>query len=157
MNLSFSGAGFLGIYHIGVIEAFRENAPSMLRDFKNVAGASAGAIAALAVVSGCSSSSLRDSFLKIAQKARASWTGPLSPSFDVMALLHSTLDDTLPPNIHRDVSGRLHVSLTAVRTLKNRTVNHFNTRLELIKVKRLFHLACCLSIVSLSLVELLSL
>ena len=135
MNISFSGCGFLGIYHVGVIQAFRENAPSTLQSFQNFAGASAGAIASLVVVSGCPAGKIHDSFITTAEKARAGWTGPFSPSFDCMAILHGLMDETLPPNIHREASNRLHVSLTAVPSLKNRMVSQFNTRLELIKVR----------------------
>ena len=52
LNISFNGCGFLGIYHIGVATALRTYVP----DFRieNVSGASAGALAAVALLAGVS-------------------------------------------------------------------------------------------------------
>lgn len=47
MNLSFSGCGFLGIYHVGVASAFREYVPQIC--LGKIAGASAGSLAAAAL------------------------------------------------------------------------------------------------------------
>ena len=52
MNLSFSGCGFLGIYHVGVASCLREYAPHLVHE--KIAGASAGALAACALLTGCS-------------------------------------------------------------------------------------------------------
>lgn len=51
MNLSFAGCGFLGIYHVGVVSCFREYAPNLVNQ---LSGASAGAIAACALLCDCS-------------------------------------------------------------------------------------------------------
>lgn len=48
MNLSFAGCGFLGLYHVGVASCFREYAPQVCG--QKIAGASAGALTALALV-----------------------------------------------------------------------------------------------------------
>lgn len=48
MNLSFSGCGFLGIYHVGVASAFREYAPQVC--LGKIAGASAGSLAAAGLI-----------------------------------------------------------------------------------------------------------
>lgn len=50
VNVSFSGCGFLGIYHVGVASALREYAPDLF--VNKVAGASAGAIAACGLITG---------------------------------------------------------------------------------------------------------
>ncbi|VDO99348.1 unnamed protein product [Soboliphyme baturini] len=50
MNISFSGCGFLGIYHIGVASAIKEYAPDICG---KLCGASAGAIAASALLCDC--------------------------------------------------------------------------------------------------------
>ena len=47
---SFAGCGFLGIYHIGVAAAFQHFLPDC--HFAKLAGASAGALAASALVAG---------------------------------------------------------------------------------------------------------
>ena len=51
-NLSFAGCGFLGIYHVGVAACIKRYAPHLLTD--RVAGASAGALVACALISGAS-------------------------------------------------------------------------------------------------------
>ena len=42
-NLSFSGAGFLGLYHVGVIHCLRQRAPRLLRGASRFYGSSSGA------------------------------------------------------------------------------------------------------------------
>jgi predicted acylesterase/phospholipase RssA len=48
ITLSFAGCGFLGIYYVGVIGAFRELSPSILQG--KVVGCSAGSLAASSIV-----------------------------------------------------------------------------------------------------------
>ena len=48
MNLSFAGCGFLGVYHIGVAACMSRYCPELL--LNRIAGASAGAIAAAALI-----------------------------------------------------------------------------------------------------------
>ena len=48
MNLSFAGCGFLGVYHIGVAACMSRYCPELLQN--RIAGASAGAIAAAALI-----------------------------------------------------------------------------------------------------------
>lgn len=48
LSVSFSGCGFLGLFHVGSISAWRENKNKVKID--KAMGASAGAIAAMALV-----------------------------------------------------------------------------------------------------------
>jgi len=41
MNLSFSGSGFMGVYHLGVASCMKTYAPEILKN--KISGASAGA------------------------------------------------------------------------------------------------------------------
>ena len=50
LNVSFNGCGFLGIYHVGVACALQYYLPNMR--FKNICGASAGAMAAVCLIAG---------------------------------------------------------------------------------------------------------
>lgn len=50
-TISFAGCGFLGIYHVGVATCLREYAPHLLSG--KLSGASAGALVACALMSGC--------------------------------------------------------------------------------------------------------
>ncbi len=51
-SLSFSGCGFLGIYHLGVARSLAQNGKRLLLNVQRYAGASAGALVAsiLAIV-----------------------------------------------------------------------------------------------------------
>ena len=50
-NVSFSGCGFLGIYHVGVANCLKTYAPHLIE--KKIAGASAGALVATALIADC--------------------------------------------------------------------------------------------------------
>jgi len=50
MNISFSGCGFLGIYHIGVASCLKTYAPYFLEN--KICGSSAGAISACCLLCG---------------------------------------------------------------------------------------------------------
>jgi predicted acylesterase/phospholipase RssA len=50
-NLSFSGCGFLGIYHVGVASCLKEYAPQLVA--QKISGASAGALVAAALITDC--------------------------------------------------------------------------------------------------------
>lgn len=51
-DLSFSGAGFLGLYHVGVTSCLRERAPHLLRGARRFYGSSSGALNAISIISG---------------------------------------------------------------------------------------------------------
>lgn len=51
-NLSFSGAGFLGLYHVGVTQCLRERAPLLLQGAGRIYGSSSGALNAICVLLG---------------------------------------------------------------------------------------------------------
>lgn len=50
LNLSFSGAGFLWMYHMGVAEAFLRHGDKLLGLVRAYAGASSGALVAALMV-----------------------------------------------------------------------------------------------------------
>ena len=86
LNLSLSGCGFLGIYHIGVISAFREHAPDIIQNNK-ISGCSAGALVAACVACDCCLGQMVSDVLEIALKARSHALGPLHPSFNFVDIL----------------------------------------------------------------------
>ena len=51
-SLSFSGCGFLGIYHVGVGACLKEHAPDLIRNAEKIFCCSAGSIFGAAIVSG---------------------------------------------------------------------------------------------------------
>lgn len=89
LNLSLSGCGFLGIYHIGVISAFREHAPEFIQG--NISGCSAGALVAACVACDCCLGQMVSDVLEIALKARNHALGPLHPSFSIVDILRNGL------------------------------------------------------------------
>lgn len=131
MNLSFSGCGFLGIYHIGVASAFREYAPQIC--LNRIAGASAGSLAAAALACEVPLGETTTYVLRVAVRARQRALGPLHPGFDINGIIHDALCKLLPENAHKLCSGRLHVSVTRVSDGKNVLLSHFESREHLIE------------------------
>lgn len=132
MNLSLCGCGFLGLYHIGVISAFKEHVPEVLEN--KMAGCSAGALVAACALSGCCLGQMCSDALEIAMRARSRALGPLHPTFNIVDIIRNGLRRILPSNAHEICSGRLFISLTHWKDNKNVIINHFDTREELIQV-----------------------
>jgi len=132
MNLSLSGCGFLGLYHIGVICAFKEHAPEIIDN--KMAGCSAGSLVAACAMSGCCLGQMCSDALEIAIRARSRVLGPLHPTFSIVDIIRNGLRRILPPNAHEICSGRLFISLTRWKDNKNIIINQFHNREELIQV-----------------------
>ncbi|CAL1263795.1 unnamed protein product [Larinioides sclopetarius] len=131
INLSFAGCGFLGIYHVGVASCFREYAPHVL--VSKIAGASVGSVAAAALICDVSLGQTTTDILSVAVKARSQTLGPLSPRFDLNAILRERLENALPENAHILCSGRLFISVTRWSDNQNVILSQFNSRQELIQ------------------------
>ncbi|XP_055346269.1 patatin-like phospholipase domain-containing protein 2 [Paramacrobiotus metropolitanus] len=132
VTLSFSGCGFLGIYHVGVASCFREFEEYF--EVEKIAGASAGAIAAASYLCGVCLGQATTDVLNIARAARASPVGPLSPRFNLVKIIRNGLQKVLPENAHKICSGRLSISLTRCHDRKNRMVTEFASKDDLIQV-----------------------
>ncbi|XP_037086569.1 1-acylglycerol-3-phosphate O-acyltransferase Pnpla3-like, partial [Pollicipes pollicipes] len=130
MNLSFAGCGFLGVYHIGVAACMRRYCPELLMN--RIAGASAGAIAAAALICQTSLSEIMSDLVNVARVIQAHMGGPFSPFVSVPAMLHAGLQKNLPDNAHVLCSGRLHVSVTRLEDGQNCILSHFESKEELI-------------------------
>jgi predicted acylesterase/phospholipase RssA len=114
LNLSLSGCGFLGIYHVGVISAFKEHGDRCF--LEKISGCSAGSLVAACALCECclgkikkklkfyfdtisTKSSLTTEIegqmvsdvLEIAMKARSHALGPLHPSFNIVEILKNGL------------------------------------------------------------------
>ncbi|XP_047003674.1 patatin-like phospholipase domain-containing protein 2 [Schistocerca americana] len=131
MNLSFAGCGFLGIYHIGVAVCFKKFVPHVL--LNKISGASAGAIAACALLCELPIGEITTDVLRVVQEARKKTLGPFNPSFNVQNLLLEGLDKVLPEDAHLRVNGKLHISLTRVYDRKNVIVSQFNSKEDLMQ------------------------
>lgn len=131
MNLSFSGCGFLGIYHVGVASAFREYVPQVC--LGKICGASAGSLAAAALACEVPLGETTTYILRVAVRARHRALGPLHPGFDINGIIHDGLCKLLPENAHKLCSGRLFISLTRVSDGKNVLMSEFESRDQLIQ------------------------
>ncbi|CAF0750623.1 unnamed protein product [Rotaria sordida] len=132
INLSLCGCGFLGVYHVGVVSAFKEYASEVLDN--NMSGCSAGSLVAACAMSGCCLGQMCSDALEIAIRARSRALGPLHPTFSIVDIIRNGLRRILPPNAHEICSGRLFISLTRWKDNKNVIINQFHTREELIQV-----------------------
>ena len=109
MNVSFSGCGFLGLYHVGVASCIKTYAPQLY--LNKVAGASAGSMAALALLADLPIGEMTSQVLKLAMEARKCTFGPFSPSFNINTILSEGLQSVLPEDVHLKVSCRCLVGL----------------------------------------------
>lgn len=58
-NLSFAGAGFLGLYHVGVTQCLKERAPRLLQGARRIYGSSSGSLNAVSILAGKSAGASR--------------------------------------------------------------------------------------------------
>ena len=136
-NLTFSGCGFLGVYHIGVMSCLKENAVDFLNRVNCYGGASAGAFAAVGLAMDLSISEVAEPVIRLTNRAKSLSFGPLHPSFQLVQALRMAFRKILPENAHEIASGKLHISLTRVPDLTNVIVSEFFSKEDLIEVSHL--------------------
>ncbi|XP_036617884.1 1-acylglycerol-3-phosphate O-acyltransferase PNPLA3 [Trichosurus vulpecula] len=131
-NLSFSGCGFMGFYYVGVTQCLSERAPQLLRDAPKMLGASAGALHCVTFLCGISLEHRLQILMDLARNARKRNLGVLHPSFNMSTYIRDGLNEVLPSNAHKLVSGRLVISLTRVSDRKNVLVSDFDSKEEIV-------------------------
>ncbi|XP_048053121.1 patatin-like phospholipase domain-containing protein 4 [Megalobrama amblycephala] len=135
VNLSFSGAGFLGAYHFGVVGALLRHGDKLLSSLKACAGASAGSLAATIMITAPDKlQHCKEFTYRFASNVRSQRFGAVTPGYDFMLELREGIEEILPPNAHQLANERLHISITHSKTYKNRMVSSFTSREDLIKV-----------------------
>ncbi|KAK1152323.1 patatin-like phospholipase domain-containing protein 2 isoform X1 [Acipenser oxyrinchus oxyrinchus] len=132
-SISFSGSGFMVVYQFGATQCLLDLAPEVIRAAPKVYGASAGSLAAAAVVCGANMERLRDEIVAAALQVRRHFLGPLHPSFSLFKVLKSCLLRSLPENAHELATGRLHVSMTRLADGENILVSDFQSREDLVQ------------------------
>ena len=137
INFTFSGCGFLGVYHIGVISCLKQHAPEYLEHVAYFGGASAGALSACTLLFNMDLENCVQFVMRLAGKARNGLFGPLSQSFDPVAIVRKTFLRYLPENAHEIATGKLHISLTRVSDWKNCVISEFSSKQELVDVSEL--------------------
>jgi len=133
INVSFSGCGFLGMYHIGVLARLREGQKSNEDPFviKSALGASAGALAATALMLDLPPMTLKMKLVDMAKEVKSLGIfGPFHPKFDMLQLFQKELTEMLPPDAHVKASNKVHISLTD-GTINNVIVSNYSNLDEL--------------------------
>ncbi|XP_019570615.2 1-acylglycerol-3-phosphate O-acyltransferase PNPLA3 [Rhinolophus sinicus] len=131
-SLSFTGCGFLGVYHIGATCCLSERAPHLLRDARMFFGASAGALHCVTFLAGLPPEQVIQVVVEAIQRARNRNLGVLHPSFNPSKYLREGLQKHLPANVHQLISGKVSISLTRVSDLENVLVSDFESKDEVV-------------------------
>ena len=80
-------------------------------DSLQVSGASAGSMAALALLADLPLGDMTSQVLKIATEARKCTLGPFSPSFNINQILLDGLQNILPDDVHERVRKMMYKQL----------------------------------------------
>ncbi|XP_055252264.1 patatin-like phospholipase domain-containing protein 5 isoform X2 [Moschus berezovskii] len=132
-SLSLAGAGFLSLYHVGVIHCLRQRAPRLLRGASRFYGSSSGALIAVSIVSDMSVDLCCSRILAMVKQVEQLSLGVFHPAFMPIETIRQDLHDWLPANIHILASQRLGISLTHWPNGENFIVTDFATRDEVIE------------------------
>lgn len=134
VNLSFAACGFLGIYHLGAMEAFLRNGDKLLGSLRACAGASAGAlVAAVMITAPDKLEHCKEFTYRFASNVRQQRFGAVTPGYNFMLTLREGIEEILPSEAHSLATDRLYVSITHSKSGKNHIVSRFTSREELIK------------------------
>ncbi|GAB2278672.1 hypothetical protein Dimus_013348 [Dionaea muscipula] len=106
-GFSFSAAGLLFPYHLGVAQLLIEK--GYIKDTTPLAGSSAGAIVCAVVASGSSMHEALEATKILAEDCRLKGT-----AFRLGAVLRDILDKFLPDDVHTRSSGRVRVAVTQI-------------------------------------------
>ncbi|XP_042071397.1 patatin-like phospholipase domain-containing protein 4 isoform X2 [Haplochromis burtoni] len=135
LNLSFAACGFLGIYHLGAMEAFLRHGHKLLGSLGACAGASAGALVAAVMVTAPEKlEHCKDFTYRFADGVRQQRFGAVTPGYNFMLTLREGIEEILPTEAHSLATDRLYVSITHSESGTNHSVSTFTSREELIKV-----------------------
>ncbi|PAV60052.1 hypothetical protein WR25_19538 [Diploscapter pachys] len=130
MNLSFSGCGFLCVYHTGVAAAIKEYAPHLTQN--RISGASAGSIIAAALLNGICISQTTSTILKVVTQANKRTLGPVNPQFNLLEIVREEVEKTLPPDAYKTCTNRLFISLTRWADRENVIVSEYCSNEDLV-------------------------
>ncbi|KAL8606866.1 hypothetical protein ACOMHN_036504 [Nucella lapillus] len=141
-SFSFAGCGFLGVYHLGVVDCLQQHIPKQVLAKAKFAGASAGALVAASVVCNVPLDTLMRSFLGLAKEAYGYPLGAFDTRLPVGDILRQTLEEALPQDAHKLCSGRLYISVSRMKHLnflepktmfQNDIISQFRSREHLLE------------------------
>ena len=130
-NVSFSGCGFIGIYHVGVSACLKLHAPHLLQN--KIGGSSAGAMAAVALVCDLSLVDVTRSVAMLAHTVNQKVLGTFNPSLSLHNMLRSNFEDILPDDVVERTRERLFVSITRASNMTNILVHEFRDKEDVIE------------------------
>lgn len=133
--ISFSGCGFLGVYHIGVIRCIQKYGDNLFKQLTKFGGVSAGSLAA-AVLATCPERvpECKKMVYDLASHVRNQRFGAFSYGFRLSDHVEQLANSVLPKNAHELANGRVFLSITTSVTKENKIISHFESREELIQV-----------------------
>ncbi|NWH46000.1 PLPL1 protein, partial [Fregata magnificens] len=129
-SILLRGCSFLLPYEAGVLTAFRELSPDILKSASGIYGASSGSIVATLILCECDIGKGYALPFILATKT-SFWCFP--PGRKAFKKLKDLLNKWLPANAHQLVSGKLHVIVTRVRDWRSMVVSGFASREDLIQ------------------------
>nr|XP_043621072.1 patatin-like phospholipase domain-containing protein 4 [Erigeron canadensis] len=125
-GFSFSAAGLLFPYHLGVAKCLIEK--GYIKDTTPLAGSSAGAIVCAVVASGASMEEALEATKVLAEDCRSRGT-----AFRLGAVLREVLEQFLPEDAHIRSNGRVRVAVTQILWRpRGLLVDQFDSREDLI-------------------------
>lgn len=125
-GFSFSAAGLLFPYHLGVAQLLLEK--GYIKETTPLAGSSAGAIVCAVIASGNSMQSALQVTKVLAEDCRLNGT-----AFRLGAVLRDVLDKFLPDDVHTRSNGRVRVAITQLLWRpKGLLVDQFDSKEDLI-------------------------
>lgn len=129
LDVSFSGCGFLGMYHVGSLTCLQKFQKHV--EIKRSLGASLGSVVACASLLNYPAPLLREKMNKVISNSRKLSFGAFNPAFDVSKILREELFTSFPDEVAIEVTGKLFVSLTKP-SMTNVIVSEFLTKKELL-------------------------
>jgi len=132
-SVSFSGCGFLGMYHIGVASCLKTHAPNWVKNIDRIYGCSVGSLVGALLLSDACMGEACQRMMNIVKDLRSRYLGPFSPRFRLNETLLRDIQDGLPEDAHIHASGKLYISLTRFPDGQNVIISKYKTRDELIQ------------------------
>ena len=145
-DIAFSGAGFLGIFYVGVVHCINIIAPHLLQ--QRIGGTSAGrpvkiyqhftdlldtgALQGVFLMAKVPFEDMARNIVDLALISSKQLLTTFNPTFNLSKLMREGMEEMLPDDIHLLVQDRLLVSMTKVWDRSNLVVNKFSSKAELL-------------------------
>ncbi|NWV35312.1 PLPL1 protein, partial [Grantiella picta] len=132
-SIMIRGCSSLIVYEAGVLAAFQDLSPDIIKSAYRIYGSSSGSVISTLGLCGCDLGKVYTSIRTyVLPRVKTSLWG-LVPGGRVLRLLRDALRKFLPPNAHELVSGKLHVVVTRLHDWRSMTVSEFDSKEELIQ------------------------